>query len=145
MRISQVRLGHHNGHPPERSTMTLSTCSEGGSCWPCGGSDLAVLLTSKSLWAVGRSASRFLLAVLLTSRGLNQSIFYFMSVHIEMILDKNKNKKPTKQNKNQHIIIIHTNFPTGLWTIDLTILVITSILYKISLTLIHMQYSVSNI
>ena len=33
-----------------------------------------------------------------------QSIFYFMSVHIEVILDKNK--------KHSHIIIIYTNFPT---------------------------------
>ena len=40
----------------------------------------------------------------------NQSIFYFMSVHIEVILDKNK--------KQKHIIIIYTNFPTGLWTIE---------------------------
>ena len=55
---------------------------------------------------------------------LNPSIFYFMSVHIEVILDK----------KQKHIIIIYTNFPTGLRTIDLTILVITSVLYKISLT-----------
>ena len=45
-----------------------------------------------------------------------------MSVHIEVILDKNK--------KQKDIIIIYTNFPTGLWTIDLTILVITSLLYK---------------
>ena len=37
---------------------------------------------------------------------INQSIFYFMSVHIEEILDKNK--------KQKHIIIIYTNFPTGL-------------------------------
>ena len=37
---------------------------------------------------------------------LNQSIFYFMSVHIEVILDKNK--------KQKHIIVIYTNFPTGL-------------------------------
>ena len=36
----------------------------------------------------------------------NQSVFYFMSVHIEVILDKNK--------KQKHIIIIYTNFPTGL-------------------------------
>ena len=36
---------------------------------------------------------------------INQSIFYFMSVHIEVILDKNK--------KQNHIIIIYTNFPTG--------------------------------
>ena len=62
------------------------------------------------------------------AQSINQSIFYFMSVHIEMILDENK--------KQKHIIIIYTNFPTGLWTIDLTILVITSLLYKISLTLL---------
>ena len=37
---------------------------------------------------------------------INQSIFYFMSVYIEVILDKNK--------KQKHIIIIYTNFPTGL-------------------------------
>ena len=37
-------------------------------------------------------------------RGINQSIFYFMSVHIEVILDP----------KNKHIIIIYTNFSTGL-------------------------------
>ena len=52
----------------------------------------------------------------------NQSIFYFISVHIEVILDKNKKQKP--------IIIIYINFPTGLRTIDLTILVITSLLYR---------------
>ena len=40
---------------------------------------------------------------------INQSIFYFMSVHIEVILDKKK-----KHNKKQHIITIYTNFPTGL-------------------------------
>ena len=61
---------------------------------------------------------------------INQSIFYFMSVHIEVILDKNKKQK------HIIIIIIYTNFPTGLWTIDLTILAITSILYKISLILL---------
>ena len=33
---------------------------------------------------------------------INQSIFYYMSLHIEAILD------PKKQ---QHIIIIYTNFP----------------------------------
>ena len=37
-----------------------------------------------------------------------QSIFYFMPVHIEVILDNNNN------NNNKHIIIIYTNFPTGL-------------------------------
>ena len=61
----------------------------------------------------------------------NQSIFYFMSVHVEVILDQ----KTTNKQK-QHIIIIYTNFPTGLSTIDLTILVITSVLYKIYLTLL---------
>ena len=68
-------------------------------------------------------------------RSIKQSIFYFMSVHIEVILDKNKTKQTNNNNNNknkkQHIIIIFTNFPTGLWTIDLTILVITSVLYKI--------------
>ena len=59
-------------------------------------------------------------------QSINESVFYFMSVHIKVILDKNK--------KQKHII--YTNFPTGLWTIDLTILVITSVLYKISLTLL---------
>ena len=45
----------------------------------------------------------------------NQSINkYFMSVHIKVILDKNKT------NKNKHIIIIYTNFPTELGTINLT-------------------------
>ena len=39
--------------------------------------------------------------------GINQSIFYFMSVHIEVILNQ-------KQQQKQHIIIIYTNFPTGL-------------------------------
>ena len=39
----------------------------------------------------------------------NQSIFYFMSVHVEVILDQ----KTTNKQK-QHIIIIYTNFPTGL-------------------------------
>ena len=60
----------------------------------------------------------------------NQAIFYFMSVHIEVILDQK-----TKQQK-QYLIIIYTKFPTGLWTIDLTILVIISVLYKISLILL---------
>ena len=41
-----------------------------------------------------------------------------------------------KQKQEQHIIIIHTNFATELGTIDLTILVITSVLYKIFLTLL---------
>ena len=58
----------------------------------------------------------------LVCQSINQ---YFMSVHIEVISDK-------KHNKKQHIITIYTNFPTGLWTISLTILVITSVLYKIS-------------
>ena len=65
-----------------------------------------------------------------------QSIFYFMSVHIEVILDKNKKQKHT----------IYTNFPTGLWTIDLTILVITSLLYKMSLhTVVEPRVSGQNI
>ena len=37
---------------------------------------------------------------------LNQSIFYFISVHIEVILDKNK--------KLKHIINIYNTYPTGL-------------------------------
>ena len=61
----------------------------------------------------------------LSSSGLNP-IFYFISVHVEVILDQ----------KQKQIIIIYANFPTGLWTIDLTILVITSVLYEISLTLL---------
>ena len=55
-----------------------------------------------------------------------------MSVHIEVILDPKKQQ----QQQQKHIIIIYTNFHTGLWTIDLTVLVITSVLYKISLTLL---------
>ena len=53
---------------------------------------------------------------------INQSVFYFMSVHIEVILDKNKQQQQQQQQqnnkknkkKNQHIIIIYTNIPTGL-------------------------------
>ena len=55
----------------------------------------------------------------------NQSMFYFMSVHIEVILDNNNN------NNN------YTNLPTGLCTINLTIEIITSVLYKMSLTLLQ--------
>ena len=59
----------------------------------------------------------------------NQSVFYVCS-HRGDVRPKNKNKK------QQHIVIIYPNFSTGLWTIHLTVLVITSVLYKISLTLL---------
>ena len=55
------------------------------------------------------------------------NILFYVCSH-RVILDKNK--------KQKHKIIIYTNFPTGLGTIDLTILVITLVLYKISLTLL---------
>ena len=55
------------------------------------------------------SFSFFLSCVLLINHSINS--FCFMSVHIEVILDP----------KRTHRIIIYTNFPTGLWTIDLTI------------------------
>ena len=51
---------------------------------------------------------------------ISQSIFYFMSVHIEVIL--------YKKQKAKHIIIIYTNFTTGLWTIDLTIIISNNII-----------------
>ena len=57
---------------------------------------------------------------------INQSMFYFMSVHIEVILDN-----------NQKIIIFYTNLPTGLCTINLTIEIKISVLYKMSLTLLQ--------
>ena len=41
-----------------------------------------------------------------------------------------------QKQKTKTIVIIYTNFATGLWTIDLAVLVITSVLYKISLTLL---------
>ena len=59
-----------------------------------------------------------------------------MSVHIEVILDKKKETKLPNTHTKKRIIIISTNFPTGLGTIDFTILVIASVLYKISLTLL---------
>ena len=62
---------------------------------------------------------------------INQSLFYVMSVHIKVILDK-------KLNKTKNIIILYyTILPTGLWTINLTIELIISALYKISLTLLQ--------
>ena len=57
------------------------------------------------------------------------SILFYVCSHRGDIRQKTTTKK-------KHIIIIYTNFPTGLWTIDPTILVITSVLYKISLTLL---------
>ena len=57
---------------------------------------------------------------------INQSMFYFMSFHIEVILDN-----------NQKIIIFYTNLPTGLCTINLTIEIKISVLYKMSLTLLQ--------
>ena len=53
-----------------------------------------------------------------------QSMFYFMSVHIGVILDNN--------NK-----ICCTNLPTGLCKINLTIEIIISVLYKMSFTLLQ--------
>ena len=44
-----------------------------------------------------------------------------MSVHVEVILDKNKTTT------NQHIFLIYTNFPTGLSTINLTIIINDSV------------------
>ena len=48
---------------------------------------------------------QFLATVHIPYTVISQSIFYFMSVHIEVTLDKNK--------KQKHVIIIYTNFPTG--------------------------------
>ena len=73
------------------------------------------LIKSSLLWSLlsklahrefGFLSNVLLKLALITSSllSINQSIFYFMSVHIEVILDKNK----------KHIIIIYTNFPTGL-------------------------------
>ena len=59
---------------------------------------------------------------------LNQikSMFYFMSVHTEVILNKTNNNK-----------IYYTNLPTGPCTISLTTEIIISVLYKMSLTLLQ--------
>ena len=51
----------------------------------------------------------------------------FMSAHIGAILDKNNNK-----NK-----IYYTNSPSGLCTINLTIEILISVLYKVSLVLLQ--------
>ena len=56
---------------------------------------------------------------------VNQSLFYFMSVHIEVILSTPPPKKT------------QPNLPTGLCTINLTIEIIISVLYKLSLTLLQ--------
>ena len=61
----------------------------------------------------------------------NQSVIFYVCSHQGDIRQKTKQKQ-----QQQHIIIIYTNFPTRLWTIDLTMLVIISVLYKISLTLL---------
>ena len=45
---------------------------------------------------------------------LRKSILYFISVHIEVILDKTTTTTTTKNKTKKHIIIIYTNFPTGL-------------------------------
>ena len=60
---------------------------------------------------------------------INES--YFMSVHIEMLLDNN-NKKGEKKR-----CIQYTTVSTGLWTINLTTGFIISLFYKISLTLLQ--------
>ena len=60
------------------------------------------------------------------------NILFYVCSHRGDIRQEKQTK--TKQTKNS--IIICANFPTGLWTIDLTLLVITSVLYKISLTLL---------
>ena len=76
-----------------------------------------------------------------TEQSINQYfILCLFTSRWYLILDKNKNnnkkQQQTNKTKAKHIIIIYTNFPTGLWTINLTILVITLVLYKISLTLL---------
>ena len=53
----------------------------------------------------------------------NQSMFYFMSVHIEVIIHPN--------------LFYYTNLPAGLCTINLTIKIIISVSYKMSLTLLQ--------
>ena len=64
-----------------------------------------------------------------TNQSINQSTFYFMSVHIKVILDNNK----------IYILVSYANVPTRLWTINLTTEVITLVLYKISLSLTLLQ------
>ena len=65
--------------------------------------DCMYFLTNSRL-LVGRESA--FTPPLLLHPSISQPIFYFMSVHIEVILDKNK--------KQKHIIIIYTNFPSGL-------------------------------
>ena len=66
-------------------------------------------------------------------------MFYFMSVHIEVILDQPPPQKNTKkqQKQQQQQLNCYTNLPTGLCTINLTIEIIISVLYKMSLTLLQ--------
>ena len=48
---------------------------------------------------------------------IKQSIFYFMSVHIEVISDQKQQQQKQQQQQqqqNERIIIIYTNFPTAL-------------------------------
>ena len=56
-------------------------------------------------------------------------LFYFMTVHIEVILVKKQQK---------HIIIIYTNFPTGLCG---TIQYLTIIWSRFDLTIIHQDHT----
>ena len=60
------------------------------------------------------------------NQSINQSVFYFMSVHIEVILDTYTQKT-----------IYSNNLPAGLCTINLTIEIIISVLYKMPLTLLQ--------
>ena len=70
---------------------------------------------------------------------INQSMFfYFMSVHIEVIWDQqNKKTKTHTHTQRKKLRKNCTSLPTGLWTINFTIELIISVLYKISLTLLQ--------
>ena len=62
----------------------------------------------------------------------NQSMFYFMSVHIEVILERKRRRKTTTQKTKYY-----TSLPKWLWTINLKIELIISVLYKTSPTLLQ--------
>ena len=63
------------------------------------------------------SAARFYWLVVILSQSINLSVFYYISVLIEVILDQKYKTTTTKT----CIFLYHTSLPTGLWTISLTI------------------------
>ena len=81
--------------------------------------------------ALSSKPASFLTSFSSDNRVATASVSCYMSVHTEVILDTQTQRQQQQQQND------YTNLPTGLCTINLTIEIIISILYEMSLMLLQ--------